>query len=124
MLFDKSEKFISCEHICDGSVNIAGIVPRKIIDSAKRLGASSVIVIHNHPRGLPEPSDDDVKATANISFVLSTAGIECKHNYIVSGFDIFDTSPMISVAEPYSDESVSLRVSSPVGGKSKNKRKV
>ena len=110
LLFDKSDRFLACEHVCDGVVNAAGIVPRKIIDAAKRQGAVSVIVIHNHPRGNTEPSDDDMTSTMNIKYVLSSAGIECKHSYIVSGFDVFDAIGFISEA-PVGAE---LRVSSSV----------
>ena len=122
LLFDKNEKFLSCEHICDGIVNAAGIIPRKIIDAAKRQGAPSVVIIHNHPRGNTEASMDDITTTSNVSYVLSSAGIECKHNYIVAGFDVFDTNGLISRAS--ADESAALRVSSDASMQKNGKRRI
>ena len=53
--------------ICEGSVNCARADIRKIIETAIRLGASSIAIAHNHPSGDPHPSTDDITFTKRLS---------------------------------------------------------
>jgi DNA repair protein RadC len=41
-------------------------LPRDVFRMAVRLGASGVLVCHNHPSGDPEPSRDDVQLTKRL----------------------------------------------------------
>ena len=53
--------------ICEGSVNNANADIRKIIETAIRLGASSIAIAHNHPGGDPRPSFEDIRFTKKLS---------------------------------------------------------
>jgi DNA repair protein RadC len=52
-----------------GTLNMSLIGPREIFREAIRDGASSIIVVHNHPSGDPEPSPEDLEATAKLAEV-------------------------------------------------------
>jgi DNA repair protein RadC len=54
------------EMISLGSIDTAVVYPRVIFKRLLMTDSSSVIVIHNHPSGLPEPSNDDIRLTATI----------------------------------------------------------
>lgn len=49
-----------------GTIDHAPVYPREIIKRALDLGASALILVHNHPSGDPEPSDSDIAMTAEI----------------------------------------------------------
>ena len=51
------------EAMGSGTVNAAPVYPREIIKRALELGASGVILVHNHPSGDPNPSRDDIVMT-------------------------------------------------------------
>lgn len=53
--------------ICEGSVNGANADIRKIIETAIRLGATSIAIAHNHPGGDPRPLFDDIRFTKKLS---------------------------------------------------------
>ena len=124
LFFDASGKMMPCEHICDGSVNAAGLIPRKIIDFGKRHGAASVVLMHNHPLGIPRPSQEDVKTAATVAHILGSAGIKCEHNYVVWGFDISDAQPLVKESTDCLDDGGMLQVSSLILGQKYNKGKI
>ena len=49
-----------------GTVDHAPVYPREIVKRALELGATALILVHNHPSGDPEPSDSDIAMTAEV----------------------------------------------------------
>ena len=49
-----------------GTVDHAPVYPREIIKRALELGATAIILVHNHPSGDPTPSDSDIAMTEEI----------------------------------------------------------
>ncbi|SMF03168.1 DNA replication and repair protein RadC [Priestia filamentosa] len=62
-----------------GSLNSSIVHPRDIFREALRRSAASIICIHNHPSGSPEPSKEDIEVTKRLK--------ECG---ILMGIDILD----------------------------------
>ncbi len=56
--------------------------PREIIRRALELGATALILIHNHPSGDLEPSRQDIKITADIVLAANIFGIRV-HDHVV-----------------------------------------
>jgi DNA repair protein RadC len=84
LAFGASGQLLCAECISQGTVNSSGILPRMILDIAKRRSATSVMLAHNHPCGFSEPSCEDVYSTEYIKNVLETAGIELLAHYVVA----------------------------------------
>lgn len=59
LYLDSGGKVISAETVSTGTVNQCVIYPREIIAHALRAGASSMIIAHNHPAGIMQPSEAD-----------------------------------------------------------------
>ena len=55
-----------CIQVVNGTVNQAAVYPREIIRHALLVGASGIVLIHNHPSGRPRPSDADIRLTNTI----------------------------------------------------------
>ena len=89
MLLDSEKRSISCEYVGEGTVNTSEILPRKIISQAMSAGASSVIIAHNHPLGIAEPSEDDVQLTASLATALSLVGKRLEYHVVVADHSAF-----------------------------------
>lgn len=63
IFMDAKNAIIKKELHSIGSLSSAPIYPREIIKSAIKYNASSMIFLHNHPSGDPEPSDGDIAMT-------------------------------------------------------------
>ena len=67
-----------------GTVNAAPVYPREIVKRALELGASSVILVHNHPSGDPSPSRDDIAMTKAIIDAGRPLGLSV-HDHVIIG---------------------------------------
>lgn len=82
---DASGKVSACDKAGEGTVNFSNVLPRKIIEIAKRRGAKSVIIAHNHPGGYAHPSEDDLAATKLLTELFIASGIALEASYVVAG---------------------------------------
>ena len=83
--FDSSGRTVSCDRVGEGTVNISNVLPRKVLDVARKRGAARVALAHNHPGGYAKASEDDVSTTVILSGILESSGIELTAHYVVSG---------------------------------------
>lgn len=72
------------ENLGEGTVNEAVAFPRRIVESALKYNATSVIIAHNHPGGILEPSEQDKNITKNIKEALSTISISLQEHIILN----------------------------------------
>ncbi len=85
LCFDDSDRFLGSGKVNEGTINSLEIIPRRILDIACELGASGVIMVHNHPNGSTNPSDEDLRNTEYIEHVLNNSGIKLVGSMIYSG---------------------------------------
>ncbi|HUQ12774.1 MAG TPA: DNA repair protein RadC [Novosphingobium sp.] len=72
------------EHVGDGSIDEAAIHPREVIRRALDLGATALILVHNHPSGSPQPSRADIQITQRIAEAGRLLGIGV-HDHVIIG---------------------------------------
>ena len=84
ILLDRECRTISVEHISDGTVNASDVIPRKILEFAKKKKAAEVIIAHNHPKGTPTPSREDVMVTGRLMNLFASVGIALRAHYVVA----------------------------------------
>jgi len=79
------------EIINEGTVDHAVIYPRNIIKRALAHDATGIIMVHNHPSGICEPSHSDIKITGAIKEAAKTVNIRVIDHIIVgkSGYFSF-----------------------------------
>lgn len=68
----------------DGTIDEATIHPREVIKRGLDIGASALILVHNHPSGNPEPSRADIQMTARIAEAGRLLGITV-HDHVIVG---------------------------------------
>ena len=66
-----------------GSLNSSIVHPREVFKKALEKNAASVILVHNHPSGDPEPSKDDIQATNRLMKAGEILGIEVLDHIII-----------------------------------------
>lgn len=81
---DSKWKVLCVEEVGKGSVNSANVSVRKIVEIALASKATTVILGHNHPGGLANPSAEDIAATEYIAKSLRAVDIQLADHVIVS----------------------------------------
>ncbi|WP_298469838.1 DNA repair protein RadC [uncultured Erythrobacter sp.] len=84
LYLDTKNQLIDDHHVGDGSIDEASIHPREVIRRALDLGASALILVHNHPSGSPEPSRADIQITQRIAEAGRLLGVTV-HDHVIVG---------------------------------------
>ena len=87
LCLDAKCKALCCKEVGQGSVNSAGISVRKIVETALREGATSVVLAHNHPSGIAIPSGEDIQTTCRVAAALSSVEIQLVDHIVVAEDD-------------------------------------
>ena len=66
LFLNAKNMLIANEAMWNGSVDEASVHVREIISRAIQLGATALIIVHNHPSGDPTPSSQDVRVTQDL----------------------------------------------------------
>lgn len=67
LLLNIKNEVISVENISTGNINSSIVDPRAVFSPAIRKHAGSIALVHNHPSGNPEPSNEDIKITQKLA---------------------------------------------------------
>lgn len=84
LLLDTRGQLIKISEISIGSLDSSIVHPREVFKEAISASAASVIFAHNHPSGIPEPSEDDVKLTERLVKTGEVIGIEVLDHIVIS----------------------------------------
>ncbi len=99
MSLDSRGKRLGVDVIADGNVSAVVANSKNLILSAISRNATEVVLCHNHPGGLPEPSEADIKATKEIKEMLKNVGVHLKDHYIVTKNEYLSMSRYKSTKE-------------------------
>lgn len=89
ILLDTANNILGEQLISKGSLNASIVHPREVFKKAITDSAAGLIVLHNHPSGNPEPSEEDKKVTRNLVKAGSIIGIEIVDHIIIAGLQYF-----------------------------------
>ena len=87
LCLDAKCKLIDCVQVHHGDVNVAPISVRKIVKLALDLGATSVVLAHNHPAGIALPSQEDHATTLLVKKALQAVNVTLVDHLIVADDD-------------------------------------
>ena len=87
LCLDAKCKVLSCREIGEGTINSAGISVRKVVETAIREGASTVVLAHNHPSGIALPSAEDIHATRRVAAALQSVEVHLADHIVVADND-------------------------------------
>jgi len=83
MFMDNQHRLIAFEKVFRGTVDSASVYPRVIVRRALELNAAAVIFTHNHPSGVPEPSQADISITKRLKDALALVDVRVLDHVVV-----------------------------------------
>src|SRR5690554_2520293 len=81
----RSFRLITSEEISKGTLTQASVYPREVIKAGLRHHAAALILAHNHPSGVAEPSEADLALTRHLKHALALVDIRLLDHLIVTG---------------------------------------
>ena len=82
LFLDRKNRLIADERQQRGTVDHTPVYPREVVKRALELGASAMILVHNHPSGDPTPSPADVEMTRAVAEAAKSLGIAL-HDHLI-----------------------------------------
>jgi DNA repair protein RadC len=83
LLLNTRNQLIRAAEIAVGSLDSSIVHPREVFKEAISASAASVIFVHNHPSGDPEPSADDIGLTKRLAQAGQIVGIDVLDHIII-----------------------------------------
>ncbi len=83
ILLDIKNQIISTPVISKGGLNSSIVHPREVFKEAIRRSSAAIILYHNHPSGIPDPSKDDIEITKRLIDSGELLGINVLDHIII-----------------------------------------
>jgi len=80
---DNRHRLIECDEMFNGTIDGASVYPREVAKRALQHNAAACILTHNHPSGIPEPSQADRRITERLVEALKLFEIRVLDHIIV-----------------------------------------
>ncbi len=80
---NSQNQIIETADLFQGTISSSFISPREVMESAIKYNAASLIFVHNHPSGNPEPSKNDKEMTKDLVYAASTMQIKVLDHIII-----------------------------------------
>jgi len=93
LFLDAQNRVIATEELFRGTLTQTSVYPREVVKRALHHNAGAVILAHNHPSGVAEPSHADETLTQALRQALALVDIRVLDHFIVAG------SAVLSFAE-------------------------
>ncbi|MBU6372582.1 MAG: DNA repair protein RadC [Alphaproteobacteria bacterium] len=84
LFLDRKNQLVRDEVMSEGTIDQAPVYPREVVRRALELDAASLILVHNHPSGDPNPSVADVAITRDVIAAAKALGLTV-HDHVVVG---------------------------------------
>lgn len=88
LFLDNRHRLIAVEEMFQGTIDGASVHPREVVKRALRLNSAALILAHNHPSGVSEPSQADELITTRLRDALALVDIRVLDHLIVGGSSV------------------------------------
>ncbi|WP_447554170.1 RadC family protein [Vreelandella sp. EE22] len=88
LFLDTQHRIIRYESLFRGTLDSASVYPRDVAKRALELNAGAVILAHNHPSGVAEPSDADRRITERLTQALGLFDVRVLDHFVVGDADV------------------------------------
>ena len=85
VLLDAQHRVLATEELFRGTLTQTSVYPREVVKTALRHNAAAVILSHNHPSGIAEPSHADELLTRSLKSALALVDVRVLDHFIVAG---------------------------------------
>jgi len=106
---NSQNQIIDIADLAEGTVDRGAVSPREVIESAIRHNAISLILVHNHPSGNPEPSQSDEQITRDLVFAGGIMQIRVL-DHIIIGENKYYSFAVEGLIEKYEGDFLDLKL--------------
>lgn len=85
LFLDAQNRVISIDEMFRGTLTQTAVYPREVVKAALRHNAAATIFAHNHPSGMPNPSQADRSLTRSLTEALALVDVRVLDHFIVAG---------------------------------------
>jgi DNA repair protein RadC len=85
---DSQHRLIEVIEMFRGTIDSASVYPREVVKETLACNAAAVIFAHNHPSGIPEPSQADRVLTEKLKNALALVDVRVLDHLVVAGAEI------------------------------------
>ncbi len=85
VFLDAQNRVIASEELFSGTLTQTSVYPREVVKCALKHNAAALILAHNHPSGVAEPSIQDQALTRTLAEALALVDIKVLDHFIVGG---------------------------------------
>jgi DNA repair protein RadC len=89
VFLNTKHRVLKIEELSRGTVDSASVYPREVIKRALQLNAASLVIVHNHPSGNPEPSREDQRLTQEMRDAAKLVDVVVLDHIIVGANEYF-----------------------------------
>ncbi|GFM80477.1 UPF0758 protein [Pseudomonas cichorii] len=83
LFLDSKNRVLTFETLFHGTINAAYVHPRQVVKRAMVHNAASVILCHNHPSGVTDPSHSDIELTKRLKQALALIDVRVLDHVII-----------------------------------------
>jgi DNA repair protein RadC len=88
MLLDTRHRLLAMIEMFRGTIDGTSVHPREVVKEALRHNAAAIILVHNHPSGVAEPSQADERITRRLKDALSLIDVRVLDHLIVGADNV------------------------------------
>lgn len=85
MFLDNQHGYLGTKEMFRGTIDGASVHPREVVKASMHFNAAAVIFAHNHPSGIPDPSQADKRITERLKSALALVDVRVLDHIIVGG---------------------------------------
>ena len=85
LFLDVKNRLLACEEMFRGTLTHTSVYPREVVKAALAHNAASVMLAHNHPSGVSEPSEADLLLTRALVQALGMVDVRVLDHFVVAG---------------------------------------
>ena len=83
LALDSQHRLINFKKLFFGTINAASVYPRVIVQQALSDNAAAIILVHNHPSGVAEPSHADKNITNRICVAMELVDVKVLDHFVI-----------------------------------------
>ena len=88
LLLDTRHQLLGYHEIFHGTIDTTSVHPREVVRLALQKNAAAIIVAHNHPSGVADPSQSDIAITQRLKAALELVDIRLLDHFIIGQGEI------------------------------------
>lgn len=85
---DNRHQILDCQKLFTGTVDGASVHPREVVRAALAINASAVVLAHNHPSGVAEPSSADRSITQELIAALRLIDVRVLDHLVIGAGEV------------------------------------